>query len=85
LGFYCVDDDKEVDRANPQIIRCVLCYNKPMYAFNPNTKETKGHNIFKTFGITTLKKYVNCDHAIIVNVFEEEVNKGPFERQPTKK
>jgi len=40
--FYCVNDDKEVDLANPQIMKCVICYNKPIYAFDSNTKETKG-------------------------------------------
>ncbi len=52
-----------------------------MYALNPNTKERKKLlTYFKTYGITTGKKHVDCDHAIIVKKFKEEVNfvvKGP--------
>jgi len=35
-----------------------------------------------------LKKYVDCDHATIVNKFEEEENalvRGPFETKISKK
>jgi len=52
-----------------------------VYALNPNTKERKKLlTYFKTYGITTWKKHVDCDHAIIVKKFKEEVNfvvKGP--------
>ncbi len=37
-AFYYVNDDKEVDLLNLQVMRCVLCYNNPMYALYPNTK-----------------------------------------------
>jgi len=46
-----------------------------VYALNPNTKERKKLLTYlKTYGITTWKKHVDCDHAIIVKQIEEEVN-----------
>jgi len=42
----------------------------------------------KTYGISTLKKHVDNDHAIIVKKIEEEINvikRGPIEKQLTKK
>jgi hypothetical protein len=43
LGFfYYVNGYKEVDPMDLQVMRCVLCYNNLVYAFNPNTKERKG-------------------------------------------
>jgi hypothetical protein len=53
---------------------------------NPNLKGRKVFNI--TYGITTLKKYVDPNHALIVKKIKEEINgsiKGNFEKQPTKK
>jgi hypothetical protein len=48
--FYCVNDDKEVDPTNPEVMKYVFCYNNLMYAFNPNTKERKWlMTYFKTY------------------------------------
>jgi hypothetical protein len=62
-------------------MKCLFCYNNFVHVFNQNTKERKG---FITYGITTLKKHVNSDHATIVKKIEQKVNviiKGPIERQ----
>jgi len=43
---------------------------------------------YKTYGISTLKKHVDNDHAIIVKKIEEEINvikRGPIEKQQKKK
>jgi hypothetical protein len=40
-AFSCVNDDKKVDLGNPQVMRCLLCYNSLVHVFNPNTKERK--------------------------------------------
>jgi len=62
--FYCVNDDKEVDLGNLQVMRCLFCYNNPMHALNLNTKERKILiTYYKTYGISTLKKHVDNDHA----------------------
>jgi hypothetical protein len=37
----CVNDDKEVDTTNLQVMRCLLCYNNLMHTVNLNTKEIK--------------------------------------------
>jgi len=63
----------------------ILCYNKPMYAFNPNTKKTKGFKTYLKHWYNNFEKTCGLWSWIIVNFFEEEINKGPFERQPTKK
>jgi hypothetical protein len=42
-----------------------------MHAINLNTKEIKGFITYhKTCGITTFKKHVDVDHAIIVKKME---------------
>jgi hypothetical protein len=65
--FLCVNDDKEVDLGNLQVMRCLFCYNNPMHALNLNTKERKLLiTYYKTYGISTLKKHVDNDHATIV-------------------
>ncbi len=52
-------------------MRCLLCYNNLMHAINLNTKEIKGFITYhKTCGITTFKKHVDVDHAIIVKKME---------------
>jgi hypothetical protein len=52
-----------------------------VYARNPNTKKRKILiTYFKTYDITTWKKHVDCNHAIIVKNIEEGANviiKGP--------
>jgi hypothetical protein len=41
---------------NLQVMRCLLCYNSLVHAFNPNTKERKWFiTYYKTYGITTPK------------------------------
>jgi hypothetical protein len=66
-------------------MRCLLCYNSFIHAFNPNTKEIKSFiTYYKTCGITTLKKHVDNDHVTIVKTFNQKVNilvRGPIERQ----
>jgi hypothetical protein len=59
---------KKVDLGNPQVIRCLLCYNSLVHALNPQKKkQNKNKNktkqnktqlltYYKTYGITTLKK-----------------------------
>jgi hypothetical protein len=56
-----------------------------VYALNPNIKLKNGFITYikHIYDVTTLNKHVDCEHAIIVNFFEEEVNKGPFAKQPT--
>jgi hypothetical protein len=85
LDFYYVNDDRKVDLRNPQVMRCLLCYNSLVHTFNPNTKKTKKWFItyYKTPGIIALKKHVDYDHATIVKTFNEKVNaliSGPIER-----
>jgi hypothetical protein len=41
VGGLFVNDDKEVNLGNLQVIRCLHCYNSPMHVPNPNTKEIK--------------------------------------------
>jgi hypothetical protein len=57
--------------------------------YNPRTKKRKGIiTFFFKNGITALKKHVDANHAILVKIFEEEVNfplKNILEKQPTKK
>jgi hypothetical protein len=57
-----------------------------VYALNPNIKLKNGFITYikHIYDVTTLNKHVDCEHAIIVNFFEKEVNKGPFAKQPTK-
>jgi len=85
--FYCVNDDKEVNPGNPQIMRYLFCYGSIVHTLNPNTKERKGRiTYYRTNGITTLKKHVYCDNVIIVKTIEvNSLMKGTFERKPVKK
>jgi len=46
-----------------------------VHAFNPNTQERKGLiTYYATYGITTLKKHVDSDHATIIDKNEGEIN-----------
>jgi hypothetical protein len=85
--FYCVNDDKEVNLGNSQIMRCLFCYVRLVHSLNLNTKERKGlTTYYRTYGITTLKKHVYCDNVIIIKKIEvNSLMKGTFERKPTKK
>jgi hypothetical protein len=30
LGFFCVNDNKDVDMKCPQTMRCIICYDNPI-------------------------------------------------------
>ncbi len=40
-GFYCVNDNGEIDFENAQIMRCVLCHKNPITITNPKTQSRK--------------------------------------------
>ncbi len=72
----CVNDDKEVDTTNLQVMRCLLCYNNLMHTVNLNTKEIKWLiTYYKTCGC---RSCYNCLEAI-----HDQIR--TFERQPTNK
>jgi len=74
-AFYCVNDNKEVNIATPQIMHYILCHNNPILNENPKTQARKGLIIYNTTnGIATLKKHVNSDHFNVLKNFEEKVN-----------
>ncbi len=51
--FFCINDNKTVNLEQPQIVRCLLCYNAPMNVSNPRTQTRKGLiAYYKTNGIT---------------------------------
>jgi hypothetical protein len=58
-----------------------------VHALNPNIKFKKRFITYikHIYDVTTLKKHVDCEHAIIVKKIEEEVNKGPFANNQLKK
>jgi hypothetical protein len=84
-----VNDEKKVEVANHQIMRCIMCYAETINVFNPRTKERKGLiTYYKTYGITISKKNVNVDHSIIAKEIKGKINNviiESVERQPTKK
>jgi hypothetical protein len=50
----------------PQVMRCLLCYNTPINVSNPRTQPRKGLiSYYETNGITSLKKHVDDDHYLI--------------------
>jgi len=70
--FFCINDNKTVNLEQPQIVRCLLCYNAPMNVSNPRTQTRKGLiAYYKTNGITFLKKHVDADHYLISKKIEE--------------
>jgi hypothetical protein len=80
LGSFCLINNKDVDVECPQIMRCIICYNNPIFFATLKFEQING--------ITILKKHVNANHFIITKMFEEEVNislKGEVDNQPTKK
>jgi len=83
-----MNDKKEVEGVSHQVMRCILCYVDLVNVLNPRTKERKYFKTYyKTFGITTLKKY-DADHFMIANFFKEGINNGiikSVERQLAKK
>jgi hypothetical protein len=49
-----------------QIMRCIICYNNHVNAYNPNAKQRKDViTYYKTYEIIILKKHVNVNHEII--------------------
>jgi len=61
-----VNDEKEVEVANHQVMRCIMCYVNTINVSNPKTKEKKGLiTYYKTYGINISKKNVDADHSII--------------------
>ncbi len=58
-SFICLIDNKEIDNKCHQLMRCVLCYPKPIEACNKITKSMKGLiSYYKTNGIAFLKNHV---------------------------
>jgi hypothetical protein len=57
-----------------------------MHVPNPNTKKIKIFiTYYITYGITTLKKYADANHVLIVKKIDKKVNgliRRTFERQP---
>ncbi len=45
-GFYCVNDNGEIDHENAQIMCCVVCHKNPIIATNPRTQARKGLNFY---------------------------------------
>ncbi len=75
LGFFFMNDNKDVDVKCPQTMKCIFCYNSLVLFCNLETQAKKGLIIYnKTNGITTMKKHVNADEIIIAKMFEGEVN-----------
>jgi len=70
-------------------MKCLLCYNALVNAFNPRTQARKGLiSYYKTYGITSLKIHVDVNHFLIYKKIEKEVNslmKGNVERHIAKK
>jgi len=59
----------------PQVMKCLLCYNAPMNVSNPRTQARKGLiSYYKTNGITSLKEHVHVNHYFISQKFEEVQN-----------
>ncbi len=40
-SFYCVNDNAKVGLVNPQIMRCIFCYQNPIIGINPRTQARK--------------------------------------------
>jgi hypothetical protein len=71
----CVNDNKNVDLENPQIMRCIFCFNNLVNATNPRTQSRKGLiSYYKTNGIYFFLKHVDAYHGQIGKIFEKEVN-----------
>jgi hypothetical protein len=75
LGFFCVNDNEDVDMKCPQTMKCITCYNSQVLIHNLKIQTRKHLIIYNTInGITTLKKHVNANHFIIAKMFDEEIN-----------
>jgi hypothetical protein len=54
-GFYCVNDNGEIDFENAQIVDCILYHKNPIIATNPRTKARNGLiSYYKMNGVTSL-------------------------------
>ncbi len=83
-----MNDEKDVEVASHQVMKCILCYDNVVNILNPRIKERNGLIIYyKTYGITAFNKHVDADHSIIVKKLEEINNEiiGNVERQLAKK
>ncbi len=61
LGFFCVNDNEDVDVKCPQTMRCITCYNNQVLVYNLKIQTRKHLIIYNTTnGITTLKKTCEC-------------------------
>jgi hypothetical protein len=65
IGYFCFNNNKEVDCNNPQMMCCIFCYNNFINPFILKFKQESLIWYYKTNGITIFNKYVNVDHAII--------------------
>ncbi len=75
-----MNDGKNVEQTNHQIMRWIFCYLDPINAHNPRIKERKGLITYhKTYGIISLKKHVDVGHSIIAKFLEEKVNNSIIE------
>ncbi len=69
-----MNDEKEVEVANHQVVKCIMCYVDTINVFNPRTKERKGLiTYYKTYDITILKKNVDVGHSIIAKKLKEKL------------
>jgi hypothetical protein len=66
-----MNDGVEVDNKAPQLMRCHVCYPHQITTTNSKTQLRKGIiSYFKNNGITSLKKHLVVDHAMLTNKFE---------------
>jgi hypothetical protein len=70
-----VNDGKEVEGANNQVMRCIMCFDDLVNVPNPRTKDKKGSiTYYKTYSKFFLNKHVDVDHSIIVKKIEKKLN-----------
>ncbi len=62
LGFFCVNDKKELDNKSHQLMRCFFCYLEVVEVCN---KRTNAISYYKTNGITPLKNHVDAYHVVL--------------------
>jgi hypothetical protein len=77
LGFFCISDQSKVDVQVPQVMHCMLCYEKlvdPTILGQKIRLKKELVSYFKCNGITTLKKHVDGNHFLIARKFVEEMN-----------
>ncbi len=89
-AFLCVNDESPIDVKVPHVMCCILCYSRLIgHAILEPKKNLKKCLVsyFKSNGIIILTNYVDANHGLLVQNFEEEMNnlKSPLERQLVKK